>query len=127
MIALGIVTFLVWSELGSQDCTDQVCHNKLPPIEAGDSNKDIVDKIRQGVKNNHCIVTWRRAMLVAIVISAIIVVIYSKCIPHGFDFFMIAVIVFLTLYFSSAWIQSHWFKMNDHKIEKSLRELRERM
>ena len=109
----------------------------MEELSEGDSYIDILDKVRRAVKTNYKIVVWRRAMLVSLLSSAIIIpilYILQLCASDGvdisidgFDYFMVASIVFTVVYFSETWLQSHWHKMNSNKINRSVLELRSRV
>ena len=128
ILIITIVVFLVWAEYGSQDCRNQTCNNKAPIIHPNDTSSEIIDKILYTVRKNHTIIGWRRSLLIAIFSTLLILILlYSTKMVHGFVFFIIAVIIFLVSYFTSAWFQSHWYTFNDTKIENSLKELRHRI
>ena len=67
---------------------------------------------------------WRRALLIAVILSAIILVIFYPKLPDGFDYFLIVTIIFIVVYFTSVWFQWHWWKGRDFKIEDKLLHLR---
>ncbi len=128
IIAITIVVFLVWSEYGSQDCRNQQCNNKAPVINKNDSPQQIIDKIMITSRKNHTLVSWRRAMLIAIIFGILILIwLYPSKMPHGFIFLIVAAIIFVITYFIFSWIQSQWWRQNDDKIEQSLQDLRHQL
>ena len=56
-------------------------------------------------------------------LSLIILAIFYHDLPDGFDFFLVSTILFLIIYFTSAWFQWHWWRVRDYNIEKGLLEL----
>ena len=82
IIAITIVVFLVWSEYGSQDCRNQQCNNKAPVINKNDSPQQIIDKIMITSRKNHTLVSWRRAMLIAIIFGILILIIIGFAIAY---------------------------------------------
>ena len=67
IVSIALLAFLMWSENGSQNCVDQMCHNKVLDILDEEDSDTMVHKILQSVDINHSIVIWRRALIVAIV------------------------------------------------------------
>lgn len=124
LIVVIIVIYILWTENASQNCLGKQCHNTPEVFSEEDDTITSVDKISRNNRKNHEIVVWRRSMLVAIVASAIISVIIYRGIPCGFDYFMIALYIFVVVVFSESWFQAHWWKMNGYKIEGSLKNLR---
>lgn len=126
-IVIVILAYLIWTEDGSQNCLNKKCNNDPPVMTEEDSPLQGIDKLVQGIRLNHTIVGWRRAMIVAIVISILIFLIFKSRFPHGFVFFIIAMIIFLCVYFMIAFNQFSWWKTNDERIEEALISLRHRI
>lgn len=116
----AIILYLVWSEIGSQDCLKSRCNNSTPPVSAKDPSKIAIDKTIETLRKTHTIVGWRRALLVAILVTIPIAVFLLHHFPSGFEFFIIVTIIFIVVYFSSVWLQARWWGMNDLKIERAL-------
>jgi hypothetical protein len=124
LLVAAVIVYLVWTEPKSQDCLTTTCINSTPPVSAKDPTKVAVDKTIETLRKNHTIVGWRRAMLVAIVVAIPIAVFLLHHFPSGFEFFIITMIIFIIVYFSSVWLQARWWGMNDLKIERSLLQFR---
>ncbi len=124
LIIIGIITYLVWTEYGSQDCRHQNCNNRADIIYPEDSISEVMKKISNNLSKNHAIVEWRRSLLAAIVIGLIILFIFCPHFPDGFTVLVTIFLIFFVVHFSSVWLSTHWWKTNDDKIEKSLRNLR---
>ncbi len=124
LIVIGIVTYLVWTEYGSQDCRHQNCNNRAEIIYPEDSISEIIKKISSYLSINHAIVEWRRSLLVAIAIGLIVLFIFCPYFPDGFTVLVTIFLIFFVVHFSSVWLSTHWWKTNDDKIERSLRNLR---
>ena len=93
-ISVGLVAYAAWSEWGSQDCSTGKCHN--PPITATEPISKGFDRIR-------CTITWRRALIAAILASWLIVLVwywYSGCtfVADGLLFFMLAWTLLVIIY-----------------------------
>ncbi len=126
LIIIGIVTYLVWTEYGSQDCRQQNCNNQAEIIHPQDSISEMIRKISNNLSKNHAIVEWRRSLLAAIVIGLIVLFIFCPRFPDGFTVLVTIYLIFFLVHFSSVWLSTHWWKTNDDKIEKSLRKLKNR-
>ncbi len=124
IIIIVLIVYLVWTEYGSQDCREQNCNNRAKIIHSTDTRGTAIDKISSNVLKNHAVIGWRRTLIVAIIIAIIVLLIFCKEFPHGFTVTIAILIIFLLAYFSSAWLQAHWWKFNDYKIERSLKDLR---
>jgi hypothetical protein len=127
ILICALSVFLIWSEVGSQDCLNRWCNNTTPSVIETDSPRQMIDKTIDTLRKQHTIVGWRRAMLVAIIVTLIVTVSILHRFPTGFQFFMVAVFIFLIVYFSSVWIQARWWGQNDSKIERQLMLLRKKV
>lgn len=120
VIVTAIIIFLAIGEIGSQSCENGSCgHYKNIAV-----SKNKIDELISRVKLNHTTVGWRRALIIAMLLSLIILCIFYSGLPDGFDFFLVSTILFLIIYFTSSWFQWHWWKARDFKIEKHLLQLR---
>ena len=124
IIVLTLVIFLIWADDGSQNCLNQYCNNSAPTVAKNDTPVQSIDKIIDAVRTNHTLVGWRRAIIVALIVSLLVLILLYKRFPDGFTVFLIATFVFVGVYFIDIWFQAHWWKMNDMKIEESLYKLR---
>ena len=87
------------------------------------TNKETIDEIIEQIRNNHIEdINWKRCLIVGLITSFIICyfILYPFTIPPGFFYFFITLIIFGTTYLGTSWISSHWWKMNDNKIEEAL-------
>jgi len=130
IIAVVIIGFISWTEFKSQNCTEN-CINKPPPIEADDTAKETIDKITIAIRNQHKMVSWRRSIVISIVLAIIIIVLINASsgymwFPNGFTVLMVGSFLFLAYYFSASWFGAHWWRNIDKKIEDVLLELRNR-
>ncbi len=129
IIAIVVAVFLVRTEIGSQNCSiirdgKQLCNHDSPLPSEHDLPEETINKMIKSLRRHHTAVGWRRAMLVAIIISIILLMWLNKGkMVHGLVFFITAVIIFVIVYFISVWFQSKWFTKNDIDIEKNLRHL----
>ncbi len=122
LVIIGTVTFLIWTEYGSQDCRQQNCNNRADIIYPEDSVSEIIKKISTNLSKNHAIVEWRRSLLASIIIGLIILFIFCPDFPDGFTVLVTIFLIFFAVHFTSVWFSAHWWKTNDHKINQSLRE-----
>lgn len=124
LLWIGVLVFAVWSENGSQNCNGGKCNNSAPEINEKDGSTDIIDKTCVAVRTSNYLVGWRRALIVSLLVSIIIVWMFFDKVPHGFVYFIILLLIFIPVYFSSSLIQfSHW-KHRNNEIERQLRVLR---
>lgn len=119
-----ILIYLLWSEIKSQDCLNRTCINSTPPVNLKDSFRTAIDKTIETLRKNHIIVGWRRALMIAIIVSIPIILFLLHRWPSGFEFLITVTIIFVIVYFSSVWLQAFWWGQNDLKIERSLMEIR---
>ena len=124
IIIIVILTFILWSEYGSQDCRHQNCNNVALVINSNNTITETIDKTIYNLRKNHTIIGWRRALLVAIIASIIILIIFCPYFPHGFTVFLTILIIFVIVYFAQAWFQARWWRPRDRKIEQMLQKLR---
>ena len=130
VIVFGIIVFLVWTENGTQNCNGKWCNHsafeKYKNVKS-ENSKIVIDKTISAVRTNHTLIGWRRALLVSLLIAIIVTGIFCQKVVHGFVFTMVTIILFIGIYFSSAWFQFRWWKPNDNKIERALKSLRSRI
>lgn len=126
VIVMAIIIFIAVAEIGSQSCQDGHCnhYDSIYKVSDKDPSTEHIDSLVSRVKLNHTVVGWRRALLLAIILSLIILVLFYPGLPDGFDFFLVSTILFLVIYFTSTWFQWHWWKAKDFNIEDSLYHLR---
>lgn len=78
--------------------------------------------LRLNQKQN--MVGWRISLIVSILLSLIILFIFTPTLPNGFDFFLVTMFLFTIIYLGINWFYWHWHKPNDSKYEKELLNLR---
>ena len=128
LIVITLVVLLTWSEYQDQDCRfdgvnieTQKCLNKAQPILPTDTKEEIIDKIIYSVRKNHNLISWKRALVAAMLASILIFMYYYRNnLPNGFIYLMITLVIFLIIFFPLVWFGAHWFRMNDDKIEEAL-------
>jgi hypothetical protein len=129
IIAIVVAVFLTRTEIGSQNCSHirdgrQLCNHDSPLPSEYDLPDETIDKMIRSLRRHHTVVGWRRAMLISIILSIIILIwLNDGRMVHGLVFFVTTMIIFVVVYFTSVWFQSKWFSKNDSDIEKSLRHL----
>ena len=124
VIAVAIVGFASWGEQHSQNCTQQ-CINQPKPIESEDNAIAIIDKIRFAVNNQHKMVHWRRVVVTAIILAVIIILLLSWLagqisMPRGYDVLIVAIFLFVIMYFSANSMSTYWWQYVDENIEAAL-------
>ena len=122
-IIIVIIVFLIISEDGSQNFT-KPCHHAPVNVTAEDNPVEALDKLIHNTGLPHTAVGWRRAMIVAIFATLLILFIFYPTFPDGILVFIIAAIIFTGLYFSSTWLQFNHWKKYDEIEEKMLTNLR---
>ncbi len=135
LFILVLIIFLCWTERGSQDCLHRRCINATPHVELQDETGSAIDKTIETLRKNHTLVGWRRALLIALIVTIPIYYLMrrtsspklgflSGIIPSGYEFFVIATIIFVITYFSSVWLNYVWFAPRDLAIEQTLLQIR---
>ena len=126
VIVMAIIIFIVVGEIGSQSCKNGQCnhYNNVDKISSDDLTSKHIDSLISRIKLNHTTVTWRRVLLLSMILSLSILTIFYPGLPDGFDFFLVSAICFLVLYFSVAWFQYHWWRPKDYEQEEYLYNLR---
>lgn len=124
VIVMALIIFLAVTEIASQSCADGNC-NQFKDVEPGSEiTSKSIDSLISRVSINHTVVGWRRALILAMLLSLIILFFYDDGLPHGFDFFLVATIIFLTISLTSNWLEWHWWKARNFKMEDELLLLR---
>ena len=134
ILVLILIIFLCWSERGSQDCLHRQCMNGTPHVDSKDNSKSAIDKTIETLRKNHTLVGWRRSLLIALIVTIPIYYLVKRILPSlhgdgmlfpsGYEFFVIATIVFVIAYFSSVWLNFVWFAPRDLAIEHQLLRIR---
>lgn len=134
ILVIILIIFLCRTERGSQDCLDRKCVNSTPNLDSKDDPKSAIDKTIETLRKNHTLVGWRRALLIALIITIPIYYLVKRVLPSlhgdtlvfpsGYEFFVIATIIFVIAYFSSVWLNFVWFAPRDLAIEQQLLQIR---
>ena len=125
-----IIILLLVSEYIAHDCVPKpgkTCTHDCKSPDDELSPELYIDGIRKMVQNNYDFVSWRQALLVALVVLIPIIYFIYQRLPDMYEFFIITSIVFFTVYLSSIWIWTHFFYPNGESIEKSLLRLRDKL
>lgn len=128
IIGIGAGIILLYSEYKAHDCVPgKVCTHSVPSPDPDDDYDVYIDKLRDMVRNNYDYVAWRQALLAGI-LAALIVVFYLRGrLATLLELFVVAIIVFLFVYMSYAWVWAHFFHPNGQVIENQLQILRDRL
>ena len=124
IIVIVLIIFLLWAEMSHNECTDQLCHMKAKLIKETDSTDEMINKVISNLTLNHRLINWRRSMLISLLLALGVIFYFYHVRAPGFDYIMIASILFFIIYFSTVWVGAHWWKNNDKKIEKELIKIR---
>ena len=127
VIVTAIIIFIAVGEIGSQDCTNGHCNhykNVDPELEKGELLSQKVDYVIEKLRLNHTVVGWRRALLLSMILSLVILIGYYACLPDGFDYFLVTFILFVVIYGSSVCLQWYWWRSRDNIEEEHLYKLR---
>lgn len=128
VIFMGVIIYLILSEIGSQDCTTQNCNNKLPVLNDDDTSVEMIDKINEALRKLHRTVTWRLSMICAIIISVfILAVFYMSKMISGIVFFILVLTIFFIIAACFSWFNAHFHRQNSYKEEQTLYELRHKV
>ena len=120
VLITAIIIFLAVSEIGSQDCDSGSCGHYKSKIKTNNDVDNVINQLRL----NHTSIGWRRALILSMLLSLIIITLFYPGLPDGFDFFLVSTILFLIIYFTGSWFEWHWWNVKDNQIEDRLLELR---
>jgi uncharacterized membrane protein len=117
-----LVAFLIWSELGSQDCITGCNNIDLKQFE-DTSEADKLKILTYLTTKFHMHVGWRRALLVALISVFPLTFFLLRRMPDFTEFIITLLLVFTIVYFVGCWFQSRWWLMNDRRLAEQLRQL----
>lgn len=123
IIVVFLIFFTIWSEHGSQDALNRLCHNSTPAVEPGDSINVSIEKTIETVRKNHTLVGWRRSLLIGLIVAIPIIWVIKGQFPTGFIFLVVVGAVTIGAYFSTVWMEYNWWSGIDTKIEDGLLDL----
>ena len=129
VIVVSIIIFIAVAEIGSQSCQGGKCNHykSVESVKYSDPSSKTIDGIISRINLNHTVVGWRRALILAIILALSVLMYFYPGLPDGYDFFLVATILFIVIYLFSVWFQWHWWKGRDHKIENKLLGLRHKV
>lgn len=118
-LVIALIIWLAYTEYRSQDCMERnngiFCNNWIDKVEDTDTVQNAVDKVTKGLQITYTSVGWRRAAIVALVLSLLL----KKVFNFGWDkFVIIALMIFIVTYTGYQWFQLHYIKPNAWKVEK---------
>lgn len=119
VVSFLLILFLIHSEIGSQDCLSKTCHNSTPEVTKEDSIDQARIKLIATLRKNHFLVAWRRALILALIITLIFKFTYIRNLS-GRYYWAIVIILFVLFYAALEVPQKcHWKHVDEH-IEDSL-------
>lgn len=130
LIILILISLLLYTEYVAHDCVPKpgkTCTHDCDSPSISLDPELYIDGVRKMVVSNYDFVSWRQALLVALIVLIPIVYFIYQRLPDFYEFLVITSIVFFGIYVSSIWIWTHFFYPNGKKIEKSLLELRDKI
>ena len=83
-----------------------------------DDHYEGVAKVREINRRNWNASTERISLIAAIVSGVIIALVLGEIKPFGV--LMVILIIFIIIYFTSAWLSSHWYKRTHDKLDDAL-------
>jgi hypothetical protein len=92
-----------------------------------DDDSVYIEKLQAMVRNNYDFVSWRQALLVALLVPLIVIFYLKGRLPTLMEWFIVGVIVFIFTYLSYSWIWAHFFYPNGQAIENQLQVLKDRL
>lgn len=130
-VVIVLIIVLIWAEDGSQNATHN-CHNSPPEILDTDNDIEVIDKVIVSITNNHKLVHWRRALIVALLLTVLLLFIAAFFNPYGgfangFLVFLISMFIFMGTYFGATFLQNRYWYPNDLIIIQSLSDLRDKL
>jgi len=128
IVILISVIILIISEYVSHDCIPgKTCNHSVEPPKLGDSNDVYIDTLRDMVTNSYLAVSWRQALLVALIITPIIIYYLRGRFLTLWELLVVGLFIFLGGTLSAGWLIAHFYRPNGEQIEKSLLELRDKL
>lgn len=122
-IVIILIAFLIWTEDGSQNLNNPRAHHQPPSITATDLPDDIISKVKIAVRNSSEVVGWRRALIVSLILSLILLFLLLPVFPAGFTIFLITLLFFVPIYFISVWFSSTYLKRNANNLQQALDQI----
>ncbi len=126
-VVIGIIILIIL-EYKDHDCiSGKTCIHSTPEPNIEDKDIEYVDKLINMVRNNYDYISWRRALLVGLIVPFIIIYYLKGRLPTLMEWLIVGIIVFFIVYLSSSWIWAHFFFPNGQAIEENLENLKERL
>jgi hypothetical protein len=126
ILFLALFVYLISTEIQSQDCQDRLCYNTTPQVTSFDHPRTMVEKLITTLRVNHNPVEWRKALLIGLFVSFIVIVV--KGVPLTMkNFLLISLIVFIIAYSTLSWTDWSYRREVDNYIERRLLYLHSRL
>lgn len=119
LLFLLLVVYLISTEIQSQDCLDRLCYNTTSEPNLTDGPNQAIDKMVTTLRVNHSPVEWRKALLIGLIASLIIIVVLGIPLKLS-NFILVGLIIFLFVYFAATWTSWKWWRELDVYIERHL-------
>ena len=123
LLFLLLFVYLIWTEIQSQDCDGRLCYNTTPQAESTDTAREMIDKMITTLRVNHSPVEWRKALLIGLFVSFLVIVLTGLTLNLR-NFVLAGLIVFILVYFAATWTNWVYWKEIDVYIERQLLQLR---
>ena len=125
-VLILLLIILLHLEHADHDCIPgKHCNHYCSAPKDDDNADEAIDKIKEMVYQNYDFVTWRQALIMAIIIPLPIIYYLKGRLPTPIEWFIVGLFVFLAVYLSFSWIWAHFFKPNGKQVEKGLEDLRQ--
>lgn len=127
LLVILIIVHVTRVEYRSQDNRRYQCANTTPRAHKTDEYEEMIDKTIYTMRRNHSIVSWRRAIVISLLLAFPIVYFLTGQVQNGFKYVGVVFLIALFIYFSHVFVEHNlWFK-NGLKIEDELLQLRNKL
>jgi hypothetical protein len=126
LLFLLLFVYLVSTEIQSQDCHERLCYNTTPTPNPEDTPYSMIDKLITTLRVNHSPVEWRKALLLGLITSLIVLAFFAKCLTLS-NFILVGLIVFIVVYFAATWTNWTYWRGVDTCLERELLRLRSKI
>lgn len=123
-----ILIILIIFEYLDHDCIPtKECYHRVPSPTPSSTPEEIFNSLHTMLRSNNDFVLWRQAAIAAIGATILIAIFLFSRFPTPFELFFIGLLIFLSVYFSLAWMRTHYHSPNTIQIEKGLFLLEEKL
>lgn len=127
LIVIVIIIFLLFLEYYSRDCEGgKRCSHYAVMPERNEELGTYIDKLVVAVRGNSLYVTWRSALIIALIATPVIIYILYQRLPLLWEWIILTLIIFIGGVLSSLWLYNKFLYPNTKKIEESLLDLKYR-